>query len=227
MKTLLASLAIAVMPHLGAAQDSPLTGAQFTFDKQSSIEKIDLLRKCDWKKWQLNGTWTFNGAQISGGDIKDAGRVMIGPSDLTVPDEYDLSITVTRLSGDDGIATAFPTPGGGRGLLMLDYNHGQIGCGLAFVNGAAPDVSGYGITGALLKKGMARTFVLMIRREGLVIQLDGKDYLGKKVSWSTVTVTAAGDRPDQKGFCLSTWKSQIAVSQYRISYPIAAPEAKH
>lgn len=226
MKILLATLALLLASNLLLAQDSPLTGAQVSFDKQTTLEKIDLLKKVEVKNLQLTGTWALTGGQLTGGGTKDGGaRAIIGPADLPVPEEYDISLVVTRLSGENGMAIAFPTPGGGRGDVILDYWAGKIGCGLAFVNGAYPDVSGYGVAGRLLTIREPRAITIMIRKAGIMIQVDGKDYFGKKLDWSTVTVIGSADRPDQKAFCISTWKTYVTVSQLKISYP--APEAKH
>ena len=40
--------------------------------------------------------------------------------------------------------------------------------------------------GHVFTKGMAKTFVFMVRKEAFIVQLDGKDWFTWKADWSQV-----------------------------------------
>lgn len=228
MKTLLASLAVLLASNVLLAQDSPLTGAQVQFDDKQPLETIDLLKKVDARKDALAGDWGFSGGRLVGGS-KGYARLPIGPAGLALPEEYNIVFQVTRTGGDDSVTLSFPAPGGGRGLLCLDWNHQAI-TGLGCVDKGGPEVSGAGIRGAVLKRAQPRTVALLVRKSGVVIQLEGKDYFGYRVDWKRVSIHLGElDRPDQSGFSLTTCASQVAVSQLKIIYQSSAamaPETK-
>lgn len=164
-------------------QAAPLTGASFSFNtKQTST--VDLLLKADVRKddpgWKL------------------AGRTLVGtaswPSRSTltfdyapIPEEYDFTLTVERADGgnkdfDIGIVA----PGGGLCAFHFDCYDGTASC-LALVGGG----EGEHVQGQVFRNGKPRIVRLMVRREALIVQVDGKDFSKNKVDWRQVSLHPA------------------------------------
>lgn len=222
MKTMLAILAIMLIPHVLIGQDSPLTGASCSWDASAHITTVDLLRQVNLKQDNSFGTWSFEGKALIGGGDGPHSRLAVGPANAglkKLPEEFNIVTTITRLAGNDCISLVFPSPGGGRGMVVLDWGKGMIS-GIAWVDKLGPENSGAGVHGALLLTGKPKTITAMIRKNGVVIQVDGKDYLGYRLDWSKVTAGGTADRPDQSGFSIFIMeKNKVSISKLLLTFP--------
>lgn len=190
---------------------TPLTGATVSFDKKLKTDTIDLLKKVSMEKDALAGSWKFSGPTLSCSAGPD------GAARLQVPfkplDEYNLTVVLERVDGDDNVGIGFPTPGGSA-MLHLDVDRG------AYLGILSPDGAAHrkvcAVPGRQLAVGKPRTLVLMVRKASLVVQVDGKDVLTSKVDWSKVSILPqCAAAPDS--FVLFALKSGIRFLRFSVT----------
>lgn len=144
---------------------SPLTGATFKFDpKKQKLRVVDLSRAFNPKK-AMHGTLTVTRRGI---EIKGT-RAMVNarfPSTFKPPEEYDLSMVVERTQGLDEFSIGLV--GGGKQFnVFFDRERAS------YMNVQGQPKKMGGLFG---EEGKPRHLKFMVRKEGLVIQVDGEDY---------------------------------------------------
>lgn len=159
---------------------APLTGASFAFDVKHTattdlIPKVDLHGVDAWKlagrslaataSWPTRQTVTF---------------------DVDVPDEYDLTATIERADAGNKDFAVGIVAGGAQCAFHFD-SWDASASSLALIDGAESEKA----PGGIFKQGKPRTVRLMVRKSGLVVQLDGKDFAKLRPDWSHTTVHSA------------------------------------
>jgi hypothetical protein len=169
---------------LAGAKEAPLTGASFTFDKKLKLNSVNLLGVVNPKKDSVGGEWSVSGAGLAGTSAQ-SGHVKC-QVDYPLPEEYDLAMTVERKDGKDDIFVGLV--GGGRQFTVSFDSWGADWAGLALIDGNGPNASGLGIQQKVFSPGKERQLKFMVRKEGIVVQVDGKDFMAWKADWSKISV---------------------------------------
>ncbi len=203
----------------GFAKTEPavaLTGATFSFDKKAKIETIDLLKQIDLGRDSLDGAWKFGPGGVLSGSSASAARLQIRYTPSA--EEYNLTVVLERTEGGDNVGIGLPSPGGGMFMYHLDVDMG------AYHGVLAPEgVDGHrkvtSTPGKVLTAGKPRTLVFMVRRVGLVLQVDGKDVCTSKLDWAHLAPLAQCAPADRPAFALFALKSGITFSRMFVSYP--------
>lgn len=201
----------------GFAKTEPavlLTGATMSFDKKAKVDTVDLLKKVSTERDVLDGSWKFVGGALTGSAGPD------GNARLQIPyapgaEEYNLTVVLERTEGDDNVGIGFVTPAGG-GMVHLDVDRGGY-TGLLAPEGAGGHRKVASAPGKQLASGKTRTIVLMVRRAGLVVQVDGKDLFSAKVDWTRVGILPGCGPSTKDAFVLFALKSGIRVSRATVS----------
>jgi len=186
-----------------------LTGATFTFEKKKSTT-IDLLPKVILKGEDTIGNWKFAGGQLVAG-ASGAERPRT-PLDFVPPEEYDL--TVTLEAKDQVCQLAVGLVGGGKQVAYhFDAFGGTQSC-LALIGGANGEV----VPGRVFQPNKPKTVKFMVRKEALIVQVEGKDFWSWKADWKQVALhPSVAIRPKDKLFlviCDGTWKiSAMSLTQ--------------
>lgn len=187
-----------------ATPQAPLTGATFTFDKKRKLESVDLLTKIDPKK-ALNGE-----ARLGGGTLTISGTLPMNhtkfPTSFTPPEEYDLIIVAERKAGLDDFIVGLV--GGGKQFnFHIDFDKSS----LMAANGSDTKKA------TVFEKG-AHTLKFMVRREGLVLQVNGQDFYTVQ-GWEKVSLNPLLAVPDKSVIFLGCLNSGFQVSKFVITYP--------
>lgn len=162
--------------------EAPLTGASFTFDKRRKLETVNLLAKVDPKRDSVTDGWRRQGASLTGtGDGIKHSRIEV-PG--VAPEEYDLTCVVERRSGDDEFFVGL-VGGGNQFAAYFDWARGSAS-GIGEIAGA--DAAKLKIPGRFFENGKQKTLVFMVRKEGVVVRADGKDWLAWRADWGQVSV---------------------------------------
>ncbi len=201
----------------GFAKTEPaiaLTGATMSFDKKAKTDTVDLLKKISTDRDVLNGSWKFVGGVVVGAAGPD------GSARLQIPyapgaDEYNLTVILERTEGDDNVGLGFQTPAGG-GMVHLDTDRGAY-TGLLSPEGEGGHRKVASAPGKQLAPGKSRTVVLMVRKSGLVVQIDGKDLFSAKVDWTRVAILPGCGPNVKDAFVLFALKSGIRVSRMTVT----------
>lgn len=192
-----------------------LTGATFTFDKKIKLTTTDLLKAVDAKRDAVAGSWTLAGGKLTGAPPAEGHGRFIIP--VTPQEEYDLTMVVTRKSGTEDLGVGI-VGGGKQVTYIFDAFNGKV-CGLYLVGGRGADTNGTGVPGPVFEKA-TRTIVMMVRKQGLVVQVDGKDFCSF-TDWNNVSVSPAHTTGIlQKGVLyLSVYKASFEISRMVLSSP--------
>lgn len=191
-----------------SASASVLTGATFEFDRKKRKLQVDLLRVFDPRK-AMDGTMTVSKREI---EIKGTVNMVNArfPSTFKPPEEYDISMVVERTQGLGELGVGLV--GGGKQFNVL------------FDLGFASFMNVWGKPkkmGALFEEERRpRHLKFMVRREGLVIQVDGKDYYTVE-GWKGVQLHRRLRVPDEGVIFLTAypgtgWK----ISRFVLTSPI-------
>lgn len=186
-----------------------LTGATFTFDKKKSAT-IDLIPKVILKGEDTIGNWKFTGGVLTAGASgQERPRT---PLDFTPPEEYDLSLTLEAKDQVSQIAIGL-VAGGNQAAYHFDAFGGTQSC-LALIGGGNGEV----VPGRVFLPNKPRTVKFMVRKEALIVQVDGKDFWTWKAEWKRVSLhPSVAVRPKDKLFlviCDGTWKiSAMSLTQ--------------
>ena len=187
-----------------ANPQTALTGATFTFDKKSKLEAIDLLTKIDVKK-ALNGE-----GRLSGGTLTLVGNTASAHSKFpithTPPEEYDITIVVTRKSGADDFIVGLV--GGGK---QFNFHFDVDKSSLAHANGCETKK-------ATVFGKESRTVRFMVRREGMVVQVDGADFYTVS-GWGSVSLHPLLAIPDKGALFLGALNSTFVVQKMILTSP--------
>ena len=198
-----------------------LTGATFTFDKKRKLETVDLFTKIDPKKDVVGGSWKFVGSSLVGTRTgADNAKLQIG---FTPQEEYDLMMTIERketLGDAPGIMIGLI--GGGKQFgFFLDRAGGLNGPTL--IDGQNNLNNGLGIPGKFFEKGKPRTIVFMVRKEALIVMVDGKDYFSWKADWNKVSVEAFFAVQSKNTLFLAIESATFQIQKAVVTTPKAQP----
>lgn len=165
--------------HFNAPSDepvaAPLTGAVAETAKKPAgvaAAAVDLLLK-----GKADSNWKYAGRSILGTATWPVRSTLIFDYDL--PEEYDLSLVAERM--DDGkkdLDIGIVTPAG-TCAYHFDAWEATKSC-LALLGGQ----EGQYYDGQIFKKGKPRTVKFQVRKDGLTLQLDGREAWKGKVDWT-------------------------------------------
>jgi hypothetical protein len=157
---------------------APLTGASFSLDPKKTMT-TDLMSKA--KTEDTSGAWKLTNKMLLGTASWPSRAVLVFDHDL--PEEYDLSISIERTDNgnkdfDIGIST-----GGNACAYHFDCWDATTNC-LALVSGQ----EGPHTDGQIFRNGKPRHVKIMVRKDALAIQVDGKDFWKGRVDWKQASL---------------------------------------
>ena len=187
---------------------SPLTGAQVSFDKKAKLETNDLLKRAEFQA----GAWkTAPDGSVScekpGPRDTSTLHVRVAPSS----EEYNLTAVIERDAEGDNIAFGLTGPGGAQMTYIFDLDMGKESC---VFTADRKRISG--VPGRQFLPKKARVVTFMVRKSGVVVQLDGKDFSMIRTDWKLTPFP--GICPSEPGFGLSALGAGVRVSKLTVSY---------
>jgi hypothetical protein len=191
-----------------------LTGATFAFDKKRKLETVDLMKYVDTKQGAVAGTWKLNGGALT--CTAGAAHAKIQTS-YTPPEEYDLSMEILRKEGSSDIGIGLI--GGGKQVAYIFDAYQGAWNGLYMVGGQEAGASGLGVQGKAFTAGTPRTVTFMVRKEALVVRLDGKDYSTWKADWNTVSLSGNHSVPAKNVLFFIGYSGSFQISKVVLTTP--------
>jgi hypothetical protein len=165
-----------------------LTGATFTFDKKRKLSTVDLLRMIDPKKDALTGEWRLAGGALVANGMAERMTKLQVTAYTTVPEEYDLSLQVERKEGEAPFYVTLPFGVNGKQFSMgFDLFKGSIS-GLGSIGGVYIWTGPATVPGKVFENKKPKGITIMVRKEAVVVQTDGKDFLVWKADWEKIAV---------------------------------------
>lgn len=189
----------------------PLTGATFEFKKEQKLTAVDLFKGLDLDKAPKKGTWsTVNGALAGSSD--QAAHIEF-PS-FAPPGEYDFTVIAERTGGAKHFITTLPMFGSPF-RVFVDKDSQMI---VAGVDGKDWDQSPVRVEGAVFGRGKPVTLTFMVRLEGLVIRVDGKDHLTWRGDWLSKGDVIKSLKNDDV-ISVGMWASSYKITRAVVTFP--------
>lgn len=157
----------------------PLTGASFTMDPKKAVT-TDLIPKAEVDPKDPGAKWKLAGKALVGAGAWPTRSVLL--FDYELPEEYDLSLVVERVgNGNKDFAVGIAA---GNALCAFHFDAWDATKSvLALVAGG----EGEAVAGQVFRPGKPRVVKVMVRKDDLGVQLDGKDFWKGRVDWKQVT----------------------------------------
>lgn len=169
------------------ADTKPLTGASFTLDPKRSVT-TDLIPKA--KTEATGGAWK-PGVRAIVNPGENPGRTTLS-FDHELPEEYDLSLVVERMSGTGGFEIGIV-----QGDATAAFHFDAFNCA-ASMFGTIGGQFAAKTEGQVFRPGKARAVRIAVRRDALLVQLDGKDFWKSRLDWKTVSLHGDIPAPEKK-----------------------------
>jgi hypothetical protein len=187
----------------------PLTGASFVLDSKK-VSTINLLAKPDSIRSTPDGSWKLTGGILTGQAVFP---VWSGASfDVDLTDEYDLTITAERVGpGDKTFVVGLVTPVGSCGWHFDAW--GATASCLTVLGGQ----EGEHVSGQVFKSGKPRTVKFSVRKDALLVTLDGKELWKGRVSWAVATVHPSVPMKDRGRLFLAAEGGSWKVSSFTMT----------
>lgn len=187
-------------------QKPPLTGASFAFKKKTKV--LNLMQQINTKEDAFIGTWSAAADAISNKGDVSGGRLMVNYA--VTSDEYDLDIVVERVDGKEYLGVVLVAEGR-QFLFVVDSNKGSMS-GIWLLDGQGADkAKGDAVKlGSFLAPRQQNQLTFMVRKDGLVVKLNGKDFYILPVSdWKRLSLADYHNIPREKvfGFVIGAYTS--------------------
>lgn len=143
-----------------------------------SAGPVDVLRLVDPNRDAVKGVWTLEGRALSSGAGVEFARISVP---YLPPEEYDLTVMVERLSGEDSFYIGLAS-GNSQWFVAFD---GWISTtnGIGLINGRNTDVNETRVkTSQVLKTHKPSSVVCSVRKDGTTVMVDGKKLIVYKGS---------------------------------------------
>ena len=160
-----------------AANTQPLTGASFAVDPKKVVT-VDLLPKA--KTEATKGAWVAQPGMLSNTG-ENTSRVTVF-FDHEISGDYDMTLRVERVSGKGGLDVGL-TYDGFAGAYFFDAFDSA-----SSMFGMVDDDWIGSVKGNVFQAGKPRTVKISVRKDAVLVQVDGKDYWKSRVDWKTITL---------------------------------------
>jgi hypothetical protein len=195
--------------------DEPAVAEAASSKKQHAAQ--DLMGDIDLRRDVVSGAWQRAGKRIvspHGGP----GRLVL-PTD--VPPEYDLTVTVTRLSGANTLAAGLVVQGHPV-LACLDAHEGRLHCGLEMLDGKYVHENESARPGRILETGRPVRLLFSVRRGEIGVSADCRAILSWRGDPSRLSMNPALASPQPDLLSLLTLDGSFAFTQIELT-PVLAP----
>lgn len=186
-----------------------LTGATMSFEKKGKLEVVDLLKRAEF----VAGSWKGEkDGSFSCANTGPSASSILHAKLLPSAEEYNLTATVERDGDGDNICFGLMGPGGARVTYFFDLEKGKESCVLTAERKRFSTVPG-----RQFADGKARTVTFLVRKAGIVVQLDGKDFSTFRTDWKVTPFPKM--MPGEPGFGFEVLGGGAKISRMAISYP--------
>jgi hypothetical protein len=181
-------------------------------------EALEMPSRIDTEKDFLSGSWQFTSGVLFGAAPTEGaaiGRVQV----RYVPpaDEYNLIITIERVEGEDNIGVGL-VAGASRFMYHFDVDCGAYH-GILVPNGNDGHRKASSVSGRIFQTGRPKTITLMVRKAGLVVQVDGKDVCSTRQDWTRLAILPQCAPEDRDAFVVAVLRSSVRISKMIVTFP--------
>jgi hypothetical protein len=181
-------------------------------------DPVDLLGLLDLSKDTVAGEWKREGTALVTSEVR-FGRVMIP---YVPPAEYDLRAVVERTAGDVNSLVFGIAVGDRQGAVMIDaFNHDTTS-GLDLVDGKSFPDNETAHKGQILKAGKKSEVRISVRRNSLLVAVDGQPVVAWKADWRRVSLFPQWKVGVSSALFLGAWTTAWKIHRCEL-IPVSGP----
>jgi hypothetical protein len=171
---------------------------------------LNLLRMIDPKVDGVLGQWQLENGTVTCAPLSFA-RLQIP---YQPPEEYDLTIVLTRRSGTDGIIIVL-AGGGTQFAFNIDGFSGQGGATFLdnFDGGLPLEKNPTLLRGIQIPTGRSATLICSVRKKGVSLTLNGKKLISWEGDYKRLSVSPQWSVPDKKALGIGGFDTGIQISK--------------
>ena len=132
----------------------------------------------------------------------------------TPPEEYDVTMIIERIRDDMPECCLGIIGGGNQGLFCLGNTSG-----LQYVNGQNILENGLAVQTPWFEVKKSKTITLMVRKEALIAQVDGKDFFAWRADWSRLSLHPVHAIPIKNWMFIELGRNAFQVSRITVTAP--------
>ncbi len=145
--------------------------------------EVNLLKLVDPARDAVEGKWTFDGTVLVTANAK-FGRLQIP---FAPPEEYDVRMVAERTGGSNSIVLGLAV-GSRPFMVAIDAFEDDPKSGVELIDGKSFADNDTVVAGRLLKNGVRSTIVVAVRRQSVVVTVDGRKIVDWKADYSRVGI---------------------------------------
>jgi serine/threonine protein kinase len=194
---------------------TPVSGQGVFLRKPSAAPKaVDLLTLVDPSRDAVSGKWQIEAGALSCSS-GEAARLMVP---YQPPEEYDLTMVLSRRSGSDAIVVGL-VGGSVQFGASLDAMSGQGGASFLenFDGGGPLERNPTAVRGTLFVTGtQSHAVVYSVRRKGVTIHVDGRKVLSWEGDFRRLGPNPIWKVPDNRALWVGSWGSELLISSIQL-----------
>ncbi len=194
-------------PRDEAANKKSTTGAA-----KLAAGSQDILSEIDVDRDRIQGTWKISDGKLITPTGSQTTALQLSAE---LPDEFDLTADITRLSGEGSILLAFPVQGTQSGVALDGW--GGSTSGLETIDEEHPDTHPDRFSGQILKSSKTVTVICQIRKGEVSVQADGTRIVNWKGDPEKLGVDPKYRLRPSTGVAIGIRDAQFAISRLELT----------
>lgn len=179
----------------------------------ASSGTVNLLPLIDPKKDTVAGQWRLEGESL----VCTSGQLFRLQIPYQAPEEYDLTLSVTRRSGAGSLLIGM-TAKGTQFNAAFDTWNGKENYLENYDGGVPPERNATTFrSGYLFTQGQARTVVCSVRKKGVLITVDGKKAIDWEGDYKHLTINPSWKVPDARALFLGNWEAEFQFASITLT----------
>jgi tRNA A-37 threonylcarbamoyl transferase component Bud32/tetratricopeptide (TPR) repeat protein len=176
-----------------------------------SQQGLDLLKLVDAQKDAVRGTWRFTGGGLeSAFDPAPAVLVRLQVP-FVPPPEYDLKVVAERKAGSRALVVGL-AEGNRQFMVTLDSYDGATS-GLERIDERGANGNETRFTGRVFTDKKRSTILCSVRRDSVVVTVDGKVVVCWKANYGRLTLPAEAAVPFRNTLFLGSWQASFHIAR--------------
>lgn len=177
--------------------------------EDAQVSGLNLLRAIDPKQDGVKGAWTLEGRNLVGQED--------GPMLLQIPyappEEYDLTVTVTRRGGYDAIMLGLV--GGGVQFNVILDGHAGDGCisGIELIDGKYVNQQADTPHGRQINTDQTATILCQVRKSSTTVNVNGRKLVEYQGAYNRLGLSTFYHSPNTKALMVGGYGGKIEVGK--------------
>jgi hypothetical protein len=181
------------------------------------LKPLAILPFVDLERDSVSGVWAFHGKSLHTPAVQ-YGRLQLP---CVPPDEYDLTLVATRITGDNSLNIGLPTGDTGLVLVLDGWTRGEFS-GIDGLEKKAFFDNPTTFKGHLFNHHAPGKIEVSVRKDRFSVSVNGKPVMSWKPDYSLVAMHPDWSGPEKRAITVGSWESVFRLDEVVIT-PVGAP----